>query len=60
MTMTGIPQSRWILSDEGILMADLIYGFHSISPLLWQSPEKIAVIYLDNKRRDKQGQNYCS
>ncbi len=34
-------------------MADLIYGFHSVSPLLWQNPEKVAVIYLDNKRHDK-------
>ncbi len=34
-------------------MADLIYGFHSVSPLLWQSPEKVAIIYLDNKRQDK-------
>lgn len=30
-----------------------IFGFHSINPLIWQQPETIEVLYLDNKRHDK-------
>lgn len=37
-------------------MSNLIHGFHSITPLLWQNPENIEVIYLDNKRKDKRVQ----
>lgn len=32
---------------------NLIYGFHSILPLLWQSPEQIKTIYLEERRKDK-------
>jgi 23S rRNA (guanosine2251-2'-O)-methyltransferase len=34
-------------------MNNLVYGFHSVSPLIWQNPSAIEVIYLDNKRNDK-------
>lgn len=34
-------------------MTNIVYGFHSISPVVWQHPEKIALIYYDQKRQDK-------
>lgn len=36
--------------------SELIYGFHSVAPLLWQNPQQIATIYLEDKRRDKRAQ----
>ena len=36
--------------------ANLIYGFHSITPLLWQDGQSIDKIYLEDKRRDKRVQ----
>ena len=38
-------------------MNNLVYGFHSVSPLVWQSPETIQIIYLDGKRQDKRTQD---
>ncbi len=37
-------------------MSDLIYGFHSVGPLVWQNPETIDKLYLDQKRQDKRSQ----
>lgn len=37
-------------------MSNIVYGFHSTMPLLWQHPESIEVIYLDSKRQDKRSQ----
>lgn len=34
-------------------MQNIVYGFHSVSPLVWQNPDSIEVIYLDGKRNDK-------
>lgn len=38
-------------------MNNIVYGFHSVSPLIWQSPETIQIIYLDGKRQDKRTQD---
>lgn len=38
-------------------MNNLVYGFHSVSPLVWQSPETIQIVYLDGKRQDKRTQD---
>lgn len=34
-------------------MQNLVYGFHSVSPLVWQNPDSIQTIYVDAKRNDK-------
>lgn len=41
-------------------MNNLVYGFHSVSPLIWQNPDAIEVIYLDGKRQDKRSQDLLS
>lgn len=41
-------------------MNNLVYGFHSISPLVWQNPDAIEIIYLDGKRQDKRSQDLLS
>lgn len=38
-------------------MSNFIYGFHSVSPLIWQNPDSIDVVYLDAKRIDKRMQD---
>ena len=38
-------------------MNNIVYGFHSVSPLIWQSPETIQIIYVDGKRQDKRTQD---
>lgn len=37
-------------------MSNVVYGFHSIMPLIWQHPESIEIVYLDSKRQDKRSQ----
>ena len=34
-------------------MNDLIYGFHSISPILWKSPSSIDILYCEKDRDDR-------
>jgi 23S rRNA (guanosine2251-2'-O)-methyltransferase len=34
-------------------MADIIYGFHSISPVVWKTPELIGTLYCEHGRTDK-------
>ncbi|MDD3266219.1 MAG: 23S rRNA (guanosine(2251)-2'-O)-methyltransferase RlmB [Burkholderiales bacterium] len=35
------------------MVNNLIFGFHSVNPLVWQQAESIEVLYIDNKRNDK-------
>ena len=37
-------------------MSNFVYGFHSVNPLVWQAPESVELIYLDQKRQDKRCQ----
>lgn len=32
---------------------NLIFGFHSVNPLIWQQSDTIEILYIDNKRNDK-------
>jgi 23S rRNA (guanosine2251-2'-O)-methyltransferase len=37
-------------------MSNLVYGFHSVSPIIWQDPATIRVLYIADKRQDRRMQ----